>query len=182
MFIVVTISKNKITKMRKFSSEKKAVNEFLKTVKYKSGKKHSLLSKNLSFDYVLDEESLAVTYENSIEAIQLFGIKDFSEYTKDLSFDEIQKILSWQNHIPINLKTLKPAYEKAGWLQNNFTQTSGVSITFARKEYVQAKKLFDNTNPEDTITIIFDEQDNVRCTHIDCKNFNTDKWCFENDK
>lgn len=179
MFIITTISRNKITKMQKFSSEKEAVNEFLKTVKYKSGKKHSLLSKNFSFDYLLDEESLAVTYENSIETIQLFGIKDFSEYTKDLSFDEIQKILSWQKHIPINLKNLKPAYEKAGWLELG---TYEDTITFARKEYVQSKKLFDYTKPEDTITIIFDEQDNVRWVHIDCKNFNTDKWCFENDK
>lgn len=179
MFIVVTISKNKITKMRKFSSEKEAVNEFLKTVKHISGKKHSLLSKNFSFDDVSGEKYLAVTYENSIETIQLFGIKDFSEYTKNLSFDEIQKILSWQKHIPINLKTLKPAYEKAGWLELG---TYEDTITFARKEYVESKKLFDYTKPEDTITIFFDEQGNVRWTHIDCENFNTDKWCFENDK
>ena len=165
--------------MQKFSSEKEAVDEFLKTIEYESGKKHTLLSENFSFDYVSGEKSLSVTYENSIEAIQLFGIKDFSEYTKDLSFDEIQKILSWQKHIPINLKTLKPAYEKAGWLELG---TYEDTITFARKEYVQSKKLFDNTNPEDTITITFDEQDNVRWVHIDCENFNTDKWCFENDK
>lgn len=152
MFIVVTISKNKITKMQKFSSEKEAVNEFLKTVKHISGKKHSLLSKNFSFDDVSGEKYLSVTYENSIETIQLFGIKDFSEYTKDLSFDEIQKILSWQKHIPINLKTLKPAYEKAGWLELG---TYEDTITFARKE-------FDYTKPEDTITITFDEDGYVR--------------------
>ena len=172
MFIVVTISKNKITKMQKFSSEKKAVDEFLKKVEYESGKKHTLLSKNFSFDYVSGEKSLSVTYENSIKAIQLFGIKDFSEYTKDLSFDEIQKILSWQKHIPINLKTLKPAYEKAGWLELG---TYEDTITFARKE-------FDCTKPEDTITITFDEDGYVRWVHIDCENFNTDKWCFESDK
>lgn len=182
MLIVVTISKNKITKMQKFSSEKKAVDEFLKTVEHQNGKKHTLLSKNFSFDYVLDEESLSVTYENSVETIQLFGIKDFGEYTKDLSFDEIHKILLRKNHIPINLKNLKPAYEKAGWLEYKLTQTSVKSITFARKEYVQSKKLFDYTNPEDTLTITFDEQGNVMWAHIDCENFNTDRWCFENDK
>ena len=177
MLIITTILRNRITKVQKFTSEEEAVDEFLEIVKYESGKKHSLLSESFSFDYVSGEKSLAVTYENGVETIQLFGIKDFSEYTKDLSFDEIHKILSKKNHIPINLKNLKPAYEKAGWLELG---TYEDTITFARKEYVESKKLFDYTKPEDTITIFFDEQGNVRWTHIDCENFNTDKWCFEN--